>query len=328
MADTTHYVRDDVRAFLTMLQQMDRKPLEDAPVDIGREAYVAMGPLVEADARELAVIRDLTCPVTGDVTGNVTGDGAERHINMRLYDARDAREPGPVIMFYHGGGFVIGNLESHHALCTEIAAEMDLPVVSVDYRLAPEAPFPAAPDDCEAATRWVAAGSPELGRTATSIITMGDSAGGNLAIVVANQLATVPADVPVVLQVPIYPVADDTSKDRSFADFAEGFLLTASTMTWFDQQYSADPADPRNSPMLAEVTAPPPTVLCTAGLDPLRDSGRRYAAHLIQQGTDVTYLEFAGTLHGFVNLRKAMPSANKDLHDLFAAMHAMLERQG
>lgn len=316
MADTTHYVREDVRGFLSMLKQMDRKPIEEASVEAGREGYIAMGPLVESDARELAVIKDLTCP------------GPAGYINLRLYDAREAREPGPVIMFYHGGGFVIGNLESHHALCTEIAAEMDLPVVAVDYRLAPEAPFPAAPDDCEAATRWVAAGAPELGRTATGIITMGDSAGGNLAIVIANQLATVPADVPVVLQVPLYPVTDDATKHRSFTDFAEGFLLTASTMTWFGQQYSADPKDPRNSPMLAEIVAPPPTVLCTAGLDPLRDSGRRFAAHLIEQGVDVTYLEFAGTVHGFVNLRKAIPTANKDLHDLFAAMRAMLERFG
>ena len=314
MSGTEPFVRDDVKALLAMLEQMDGPPMEQLPLDEGRAGYIAMGALVEADPRDLAVIKDLTCP------------GPAGDIPLRLYDARADREPGPVIMFYHGGGFVIGNLESHHALCTEIAAEMDLPVVAVDYRLAPEAPFPAAPDDCEAATRWVASGPAELGRKATGLIPMGDSAGGNLTIVTANALAAKPADVPVVMQVPIYPVASEVTSDQSHSDFAEGFLLTASTMAWFHEQYRGADDDVRNFPMLEENPARVPTVLCTAGLDPLRDSGRKYAAKLIGLGTDVTYLEFHGNIHGFTNLRKAIPSAQKDTHDLIAAMKNMMER--
>ena len=314
MGETTPFVRTDVAALLGMLQQMGGTPLEQADLAEGRAGYLAMGALVEADPRPLAVIRDLTCP------------GPAGDIPLRLYDARESRDPGPVIMFYHGGGFVIGNLDSHHALCTQIAAEMDLPVVAVDYRLAPEAPFPAAPEDCEAATRWAASNPAELGRGVTGLITMGDSAGGNLAIVIANTLAHDPADVPVILQAPVYPVTSDVVGDASRNQFAEGYLLTASTMDWFHAQYAGGADDPRNFPILHQQPARVPTVLCTAGLDPLRDSGRKYAARLIDLGTDVTYLEFHGTIHGFANLRKAIPSAQGDLLAMLDAMKNMLER--
>ena len=314
MAETTPFVRADVAALLGMLQQMGGTPLEQADLAQGRAGYLAMGAMVEAEPCTLAVIHDLSCP------------GPAGDIPLRLYDAREGREPGPVILFYHGGGFVIGNLDSHHALCTQIAAEMDLPVVAVDYRLAPEAPFPAAPDDCEAATRWVASNPAELGRGVTGLIPMGDSAGGNLALVIANTLAHDPAIVPVILQAPIYPVTSDVVDDTSRNQFAEGYLLTASTMDWFHAQYAGGADDPRNFPILHDKPALVPTVLCTAGLDPLRDSGRKYAARLIDLGTDVTYLEFHGTIHGFANLRKALPSAQNDLNSFLAAMKNMLER--
>ena len=311
---TEHFVRDDVQALLAMLEQMGGQPLEDVPLEEGRANYLAMKDMVDLPPRELAVIRDLTCP------------GPAGDIPLRLYDAQDSREAGPAIMFYHGGGFVIGDLESHHSLCTEIAAVTNLPVIAVDYRRAPEAPFPAAPDDCEAATRWVASGPAELGLDVTGLIPMGDSAGGNLALVVTNSLSRKPADAPVVMQVPIYPVANDVGQDTSRRDFAEGYVLTGATMDWFTAQYAGPADDPRNFPALDECAPYPPTVLCTAGLDPLRDSGREHAAKLIRCGTDVTYLEFRGTVHGFVNLRKAVPSAQADLAAILAAMKDMLER--
>lgn len=314
MANGDHYVRDDVRGFLQMLEQLGQPGIETLPVEVGRQGMAAMGKMAEADPRDLAVIRDLTCP------------GPAGDIPLRLYDSQESRGPGPVILFIHGGGFVIGDLDIYHALCTEIAWQMDLPVVSVDYRLAPEAPFPAAPDDCEAAARWVASNPAELGLTCTGLIPMGDSAGGNLAIVTTNQLGVEPASVPVLFQVPLYPVADDVSRHDSYHAFGEGYLLNRSTMAWFTQQYAGDPADPRHTPMLAESRNTPPTVLCTASLDPLRDSGRNYAAHLIQQGTDVVYLEFSGTIHGFATLRKALPSAQDDIDALIAAMKLMADR--
>ena len=314
MADTEHFVRDDVRAFLGMLEQLGRPGVEELPVEEGREGMRAMGSIAEVDPRPLAVIRDLTCP------------GPAGPIPLRFYDTKADRGPSPVVVFIHGGGFVIGDIGVYNSLCTEISHQLDLPVVSVEYRLAPEHPFPAAPDDCEAAARWIAGSPAELGRDVTGLIITGDSAGGNLTIVTTAQLTANPAAAPVIVQAPIYPVTDDVSKHQSFRDFASGYLLTSAAMAWFTQQYGGDPADPRLTPMAGEVGKAPPTVLCTAGLDPLRDSGRAYAAHLIGQGTDVTYLEFPGIIHGFTTLRKAMPSGQKDVDTFLAAIRLMLER--
>lgn len=314
MSDSEHFVRDDVRGFLQMLEQMGGKGVEEVGAVEGRQQMRMLGSLAETPPRELAVVRDLACP------------GPAGEIPLRLYDARETREPSPVVVFIHGGGFVIGDLEVYHALCTEFAHRLDLPVVSVDYRLAPENPFPAAPDDCEAAARWIASSPEALGRQVTGLVITGDSAGGNLAIVTTNQLTNEPADVPVIVQAPIYPVASDITKHRSFAQFSEGFLLTGAAMGFFTRSYGGDPSDPRHTPMVGNCSNTPPTVLCTAGLDPLRDSGREYAAHLIQQGTDVCYLEFSGIIHGFTTLRKAIPSGQKDLAAFLDAVALMVER--
>ena len=314
MPDTEPFVRDDVRTFLAMVEAMGGKGVEEVGAVEGRKQMRAMGGLAEAPPRDMAVIKDLTCP-------QPAGD-----IPLRFYDTRESRDPGPCVLFLHGGGFVIGDLEVYNSLCTEIAFQLDLPVLSVDYRLAPEHPFPAAPDDCEAAARWLASSPEALERQITGLVITGDSAGGNLTIVTTNQLVSRPAKVPVIVQAPIYPVASDIANHRSFADFAEGYLLTGATMGWFTRQYAADPSDPRNIPMLGDCSGAPPTVLCTAGLDPLRDSGREYAAHLIQQGTQVAYLEFPGIIHGFTTLRKAIPSGQQDLDAFLDAVHLMVER--
>ena len=315
-SDTTHrnkpYVRPDVAALLGFLNAVPNPPIGVLPLAEARASYLTMVPLAEADPRPLAVIRDLTCP------------GPAGAIPLRLYDARESRAPGPVIMFFHGGGFVIGDLDTHHALCTEIAAEMDLPVVAVHYRLAPEHTFPAAPDDCEAATRWVAGNPTELGRTATGLITIGDSAGGNLAVVVTQALGDAPAAVPVVLQVPIYPLSDEKTDHQSMLDFAEGHLLTKVSMDWFGESYAAEAGNVRAYPIHGNHAAAPPTVLVTASLDPIRDSGRLYGEALIRAGSDVLFMEMKGTIHGFTTLRKAIPSGQADMARIFAAMKLML----
>lgn len=316
MADDEHYVREDVRGFLDMLKTIGGPAMEEMGPVAAREQMRVLGGMAEADARELAVVRDLMCP------------GPAGDIPLRLYDTTDHREPGPCVIFIHGGGFVIGDIGVYNALCTEICHQLGLPVISVEYRLAPEHPFPAAPDDCEAAARWIASSPPELGRVVTGLIITGDSAGGNLTIVTTNALVNEPADAPVLVQAPIYPVADDIREHRSLKDFFDGFLLTGSTMSWFTEQYGGDPNDPRHTPMVGDCSNTPPTVVCTAGLDPLRDSGRNYAAHLIQQGTEVAYLEFPGTIHGFTTLRKAIPSGQRDLAAFLKAVKLMLERHG
>ncbi len=314
MADTEHYVRDDVRGFLDMLEQLGGKGVEEVGAVEGREQMRAMGAVAEAEPRPMAVQKDLTCP------------GPAGDIPLRFYDVKADRGPGPCVVFIHGGGFVIGDIEVYNSLCTEISHRLDLPVVSVEYRLAPEHPFPAAPDDCEAAARWIASSPAVLDRKITGLVITGDSAGGNLTIVTTNQLANEPAGVPVLVQAPIYPVASDVSRHSSFASFAEGFLLTGAAMAWFTEQYGGDAGDPRHTPMVGDCSNTPPTVICTAGLDPLRDSGREYAAHLIQNGTEVTYLEFPGIIHGFTTLRKAIPSGQRDLDDFLSAIAVMLER--
>ena len=313
MTDTQPYVRPDVAGFLAFLNSLEGPQMHELPLGEARASYLAMVPVAEADPRELAVIKDLTCP------------GPAGDIPLRFYDARESRAAGPVILFFHGGGFVIGDLDTHHALCTEIAAEMDLPVLAVHYRLAPEAPFPAAPDDCEAVARWLAESPAELGRSVTGLIPIGDSAGGNLAIVVTNALRDEPAAVPVVMQVPIYPATDESS-DGSMAQFAEGHLLTRDGMDWFMASYQSKSGDPRAYPLHSDPAGTPPTVLVTAGLDPLRDQGRRYGAALILAGVDVDYHEMRGSIHGFVNLRKAVASTQSDTHAIFAAMKLMLAR--
>jgi acetyl esterase len=316
MSDTasTPYVRPDVKAFLDFSASIQAPTMAQLGPEGARESYLQMGVLAEADPRELAVIKDVSCP------------GPAGDIPLRFYDARETREPGPAVMFFHGGGFVIGDLDTHHALCTEIAAELDLPVIAVHYRLAPEHPFPAAPDDCEAASRWVATSPEALGRQVTGLIPMGDSAGGNLSIVVTQALAASPTAAPVVLQVPIYPLSDDKPDHASFHQFADGFVLTAETMNWFSEAYQAEPGHPRAYPIYGNHADTPPTVLVTASLDPIRDSGRVYGAELILAGAEVMFLEMKGTTHAFAQLRKAFPSAHGDMSRIFAAVRLLLDR--
>lgn len=307
------YIRPDMKAFLDMMAQVNGPKIVDMTLEEARASYQALHNLADRPARSLPVIRDLVCP------------GPAGDIPLRLYDARETREgPSPVITFYHGGGFVIGDLDTHHALCTEIAALADLPLIAVHYARAPEAPFPAAILDSEAATRWVASSPAELGLTASGIITIGDSAGGNATVVVSQLLGANPAAVPVLLQVPIFPLVADANGSESMAQFSEGFVLTAETMGFFDAAYAADRSDPRGFPILGDHSAAPPTIVVTASLDPIRDSGRAYAKALVDAGRDCVFLEMRGVTHSFTNLRQMVPSTQADLERVIAAMKFML----
>lgn len=307
------FIRPDMKAFLDMMAQVNGPKMVDMTLEEARDSYLKMHGIADRPARALPVIRDLACP------------GPNGDIPLRLYDARESRDgPTPIITFYHGGGFVIGDLDTHHALCTEIAALMDLPLVAVHYARAPEAPFPAAILDCEAATRWVANSPAELGRTASGLITIGDSAGGNATVVVGQLLGANPAAVPVVLQVPIFPLVADANGSESMAAFSEGFLLTADTMGFFDAAYGANRSDPRGFPILGRHDNAPPTIVVTASLDPIRDSGRAYAKALVDAGRDCLFLEMRGVTHSFTNLRQMVPSTQGDLERIIAAMKFML----
>jgi acetyl esterase len=303
------YVREDVKGLLALINS---QPAPEAlVVEEQRAGYLALKAMTEADPRALAVIRDLTCP----------GPGGK--IPLRLYDSRASRDPSPVVLHFHGGGFVIGDLDTHHALCSELAAELDLPVVSVHYRLAPEHPFPAAPDDCEAVARWVASSPAELGRQVSGLVTIGGSAGGNLATVVARALCDKPAAVPMLLQVLLYPATDE-SQDGSMVQFAENHLLTAAVMDWFYSLYLPEPGNPRAYPLLASAAGMPPSIVATAGLDPLQDQGRRIALKLVEAGIETCFLHMDGLTHDFTTTRKALPSAQADTHRIIAAIKLML----
>jgi acetyl esterase len=309
---TGPYVRPDVRGFLDYLNGVQGPKMHEQTAADARAVYLAMKDVADPPVGELATITDLSIPGPG---------GA---IPARLFDVRASREPGPVVVFFHGGGFVIGDIDTHASFTAEMSRQLDLPVVSVDYRLAPEAKWPAAPDDCEAAARWVASSPAELGRTATSLVLSGDSAGGNLTIVVAMLLRDDPAAVPVVAQAPIYPAADMTKEYPSFNDFAEGYLLTRDGMIWFGEHYAADPLHVKGSPMVGELKGLPPAAIVTASLDPIRDQGRAYAAALIAAGVPVVFREAVGNVHGFITLRQAVPSSAGDVAGYLSALKAVI----
>jgi acetyl esterase len=310
------YVRPDVRLFLDYLNALPGpKSWEAGPAE-ARAMMIASRHVADAPAGELALVRDLSCP----------GPGGE--IPLRLYDARADRAAGPLFLFFHGGGFVLGDLDTHEPFCAEMARALDLPVLAVDYRLAPEHPWPAGVEDAIAAARWAAASPAALGRAVTGLVTCGDSAGGNFAIIAGLALRDEPAAVPVLAQWPIYPAADPGNGYPSYDDFAEGHLLTRDGMDWFEQCYRADPKDWRYSPLVKSQQGMPPTLVVTAGLDPIRDQGRAYAAACIAAGVPTIFREATGNIHGFINLRKAVPSSEVDIAGCVAALKLILAEAG
>jgi acetyl esterase len=225
-------------------------------------------------------------------------------IPSRLYVPHAASAPGPLLVYYHGGGWVQGSVATHDASCRLLAHLSGVRVLSIDYRLAPEHPFPAAVDDAVAAYGWAAANAASLGGDPARLAVGGDSAGGNLAAIVAQAARDDDAVPAPVFQLLIYPACDLSRKADSVRTFADGFLLTESDMDWYMAKYVPDPAqraDPRVSPLLAEhLGGLPPAFVATCVPDPLRDEGEAYAARLREAGVPVALQRF-GQLHGFFN---------------------------
>lgn len=296
------FVRPDVAAFLGYLNALPGPRLWELDAPAARAMAAATRGVADVPTGPIAVARDLAMPAP---------DGG--HIPLRLFNARVDRGAGPVVLFFHGGGWVLGDLDSYEPVCAEIARRLDMPVVSVGYRLAPEHPWPAAPDDCEAAARWVASAPADLGLSPTALVLAGDSAGGNLAIVTAMALRDAAAAVPVAAQWAIYPATDMVTQYASFAEFGDAYLLTRESMTWFDQAYRPDKTSWRASPLGGLLKGLPAALVSTASLDPIRDQGRAYAAALAGAGVAVTFREARGLIHGYINLRRAIPSGDADL---------------
>ncbi len=237
-------------------------------------------------------------------------------INARIYTPRTLRKAhgfAPCLVFFHGGGWVIGDLDSHDVVCRKLADEGQLTVISVDYRLAPEHKFPAAIDDAVAATKWIAENSRQLGIDAERLTVGGDSAGGNLAAVVA--IAARDGNGPAIAgQVLIYPAIDFAMTHPSHSEPETSILLRHSVIRWFRDHYlngAADVHDWRASPARARtLIGLPPAYVLTAGADPLRDEGDEYAHRLKEAGVPVTYRHFSGQFHGFFTMGKLLQQAN------------------
>lgn len=231
-------------------------------------------------------------------------------IPARLYRPRLDGELG-LCVYFHGGGWVIGDLETHDDVCRAIANRSGHSVLSVDYRLAPEFPFPAPLEDCIAATRWAFEHARDLGCDSNRIALAGDSAGANLAIAVA--LAT---DVPLRGLVLVYPATDATQKHRSQNENANGPILTKATVTWFLDHYLGNEVshdDPRVSPLFApdeKLAALPPTLVITAEFDPLRDEGEAFAARLSSLGVPTSSVRYSGQIHDFIRMSRFLDDAH------------------
>ena len=237
--------------------------------------------------------------------------GPDSRVSLRIYHPTGTAA-APLLMFFHGGGFVIGDLDSHEELCRRLCAGIGAVVVSVDYRRAPEAKFPAAPEDCYAATCWAVANASRLGADATRLYVAGDSAGGNLAAVVAI-MSRERQGPEIAHQILIYPVTDCAFETRSYNDNATGYYLTKKMMQWFWQQYLGSDdqrANPLASPLRAKLDDLPSATIITAEYDPLLDEGKAYADALISAGVEVNYKRFAGMIHGFVSMPGGLTKAD------------------
>ena len=243
-------------------------------------------------------------------------------IPVRIYQPHGAGVK-PVLVYLHGGGWVIGTLDSYDATCRELAQGAGCVVVAVDYRLAPEHRYPAAPEDCYAAVRWVAANAASLGADARRLAVGGDSAGGNLSAVV-SQMARDKGGPAIRFQLLIYPVTDADFTRRSYVDNAEGYLLTTASMHWFWDHYLPNPgqrAEPYASPLrAADLSGLPPAWVCTAEFDPLRDEGEAYAKRLQQAGVSTTLTRFDGLIHGFISMGLVAPRAQAAIDEAVAAL--------
>ncbi len=254
-------------------------------------------------------------PPVGEVV-ELEAPGPHGAIPLRLYRPLNAAtsKPAllPVLVYFHGGGWVIGDLETHDALCRELCNASGCAVVATDYRMAPEHGFPAAGDDCIAATDWVRANAASLGLDANRIAVGGDSAGGNLAAVVA--IAARDAGTPLAFQLLIYPATDQRRGAPSHTTNGQGYLLTRDTMNYFHDHYYGDGShdlDWRASPLLhTDHTRLPPAFVLTAGYDPLRDEGLLYAQALSEAGNRCTYVCFERQIHGFITMGEVLDEAN------------------
>lgn len=290
------------KAYLDQMDALQMPPLsalEPAMIRQGIAAQYADAPLGE--------------PVANVENRTIPGPAGE--IPVRIYTP-EGSGPFPILVFFHGGGWVICTLDTHDGQCRSLANGAGCIVVSVDYRLAPEHKFPAAPEDCYAATCWVAEHAAEIGGDASRIAVGGDSAGGNLTAVV-TQMAREHGGPRLIFQLMIYPATNFTAQTPSKTENAEGYFLTLDDMLWFEGHYlrnEADKLNPLASPLLAkDLSNLPPALILTAEYDPLRDEGELYGQRLQEAGVPVIIRRYDGLIHGFFGMALIVDEARRSV---------------
>jgi acetyl esterase len=320
LADKLH---PDAQRVCEMIIASGRPPIETLTPLEARAVYLASKPILQPDPEPVAEVTDLAA------------EGPGGPIPLRLYRARpaEAARPQPVVVYFHGGGWVIGDLESHDQLCRALANAVPCSVIAVHYRLAPEHKFPAAVEDAIAATRWIAANADRLNVDAKRLAVAGDSAGGNLSAVVAITARDSGPTQPV-FQFLIYPGTDMAMQSASIGRHAEQLPLTRKGMQWFLNHYLNGPQDVsdwRASPLRAtNLRGLPPTLIITASFDPLSDEGEAFAKALGGCGVPVELARFEGQIHGFITMGRIVADARRAI-DLGAARLAAafgLKRSG
>jgi acetyl esterase len=302
-------------AVLEFLAAAGRPPMSEGTPEMARAGFRAL----TVDSRPADVL-----PPAASVE-DITVPGGDGERPARVYRP-STPGPLPTIVLLHGGGFVIGDLDTHDLTARTLANGCEAVVVSVDYRLAPENPWPAGVEDAIAATRWAASTLSTLGGD-SRLAVAGDSAGGNLSAVVAQTMRD--EGIELAGQLLIYPVTDRRGSYASHTENATGYFLDVDTMEWFDQQYvghltDVDAADPRLAPLHGDLTGLAPAVVVVAEFDPLRDDGLAYAAALSDAGVPVEVRTFDGMIHGFADMGRHSPGAQAAVDETTALFRKVL----
>ena len=307
-------VDQNIAAMLTMMEQAGMPPMYEGTPEAGRALYLAL--------THGARTPEQLVPVGG--TEDRTVPGAEGDLGARVYRP-EGEGPFPTVIFFHGGGWVIGDLDTHDNMARNVCRGSGAVVVAVDYRLAPEHPFPAAADDAVAAARWIAAHLDEFGGD-QRLGVAGDSAGGNLAAVVAQVLHA--EGTPLAAQFLIYPAVDAEGEYPSRIENAKGYFLEKDTMDWFYGHYAGawdDAQDPRLSPLHhGDLSGLPPAVVVTAEYDPLRDEGEAYGEALRAAGVPADVRRYDGMIHGFFDMGTISPAAQTAIDESSARFGELL----
>jgi len=297
------------------MREIGRPPLHSLTPVEARAVFTGARAILQPEPAPVAEVEDLACP----------GPGGE--IRLRHYRGKGGASgvPAPCLLYFHGGGWVVGDLDSHDQPCRSLANHMGASVIAVDYRLAPEHPFPAAVEDAAAALRFVRAEAARLRIDPMRIAVGGDSAGGNLAAVLClmGRDGTLPAPG---FQLLLYPATDLGANTPSYGRFTEGYPLTATTMRWFIGHYLSRPEqrhDWRASPLrAASLSGVAPAFVSTAGHDPLVDEGIAYARRLDREGVHVTHLHLADQMHAYLTMGRFIPAADLTLRSAAAVLRS------